>query len=231
MGINCSTTKRKEGRKRTQNNITINGVIKDSSFQRDFNNYSNINSFNSYHEKPKSLFSNDNDNVNENNNNKLYKINDINKNNQMISIKNKMYKDALEIHNKYRLEHGSTKLTLKLDLCEIAQKYAEQCSETNTTDHYCYLYNNNEIIGQNIEIVDKLNVSDICKKWYNEKDKYDFSLNKFNSKARHFTQLIWRDTKYVGFGYSKSDDGKIYFVAYYYPAGNIFNKFSENVLI
>ena len=228
MGIQCAGIKKTKNRKKKQNEITFNSEVTVNNSQPISKNNININSFNLSNEKPK--FKNFFDN--ENNNNKQYN-NNINKNNQIISFMNKMYNDALDIHNKYRVQHGSKELTLNLDLCEIAQKYAEKCSETNTIDNYCNLYNNNEIIGQNIEVVDnkknELNVSEICKKWYNEKYKYDFTLNKFTTGAKHFTQLIWKDTKSVGFGYSTSDDGKIYFVAYYYPAGNIFNKFAENV--
>ena len=226
MGIQCAPPKRSRERRKNPNETTCNSEVNTNNYQQTSHNFSNINSFNSYDEKPK--YKNVYDN--ENNNNNQYNNNDSNKNNQMNSSMTEIYNIALDIHNKYRSQHGSKELALNLDLCEIAQKYAEQCSETNTIDHYCNLYNN-EIIGQNIEVVEnsQLNYSDICKKWYHEKDQYDFALNKFNSKARHFTQLIWRDSKYVGFGYSTSDDGKMYFVAYYYPAGNIFNKFSENV--
>ena len=185
-----------------------------------------ITSFNSY---PKKL-NYENYRDNESNNNKQYNNNNDIKNNKNNSFLYNIIMKALEIHNTFRIKHDSKKLSLNINLCEIAQKYAEKCSETNSTDHYCNLYNN-EIIGQNIEVVDEksFNVSDICNRWYNEKEQYDFTLKKFNSKARHFTQLIWKKTELVGFGYSKSDEGKAYFVACYYPAGNILNKFSENV--
>ena len=143
---------------------------------------------------------------------------------------NKLYDKLIKKHNKYRQMYGAQNLDLNIDLCEIAQKYAEKSASFNSIDHCCDLYKN-EIIGMNIEIVDSINfnIDSICDKWYNEKNKYDFVSNKYQSDTSHFTQLIWRDTKFVGFGYANNSSGKIYFVAIYYPPGNIFSKFKENV--
>ena len=41
--------------------------------------------------------------------------------------------------------------------------------------------------------------------------------------------MIWKDTRRIGFGYLKSNNGKIYFLALYSPAGNDLFKFKENV--
>ncbi len=41
--------------------------------------------------------------------------------------------------------------------------------------------------------------------------------------------MIWKNTKQVGFGIAKFQDGGYYMVAYYYPAGNINGQFSDNV--
>ena len=41
--------------------------------------------------------------------------------------------------------------------------------------------------------------------------------------------MIWKDSKEVGFGFKKVNEGKCYFIAIYYPAGNIFNKYNDNI--
>ena len=89
----------------------------------------------------------------------------------------------------------------------------------------------NRKIGQNIYILDKkkFDVNEICYEWYNEKKNYDFNSNKYIKDTGHFTQLVWKSSKYVGFGCSNNNQGKKYFVANYYPAGNTFNEFRENV--
>ena len=68
----------------------------------------------------------------------------------------------------------------------------------------------------------------ICDEWYKESENYNYKLNKFQKGTGHFTQMIWKDTKEVGFGLKKKDNIN-YVVAYYYPSGNIFNEFISNV--
>lgn len=46
----------------------------------------------------------------------------------------------------------------------------------------------------------------------------------------HFTQLVWRSTRYFGVGKARSRSGKIVIVAHYSPAGNISGAFEYNVL-
>ena len=46
----------------------------------------------------------------------------------------------------------------------------------------------------------------------------------------HFTQVVWKDTKEVGFGGALSKKGKWYAVGNYYPAGNVLNDFGKNVI-
>lgn len=69
-------------------------------------------------------------------------------------------------------------------------------------------------------------------RWYSEKIKYDFKKAKFSASTGHFTQMIWKSCKKVGFGlaFSKVEDSIIaYVVANYDPAGNIKSKFKDNV--
>ena len=139
-------------------------------------------------------------------------------------------KKALEIHNDIRKKHMCEKLILNKELCELAQKYADKCSNSGNI-LFCTDLFKDDIIGQNIYILDKkkFDVNEICYEWYNEKNYYDFNSNKYRKDTGHFTQLVWKSTKYVGFGCSNNSQGKIYFVANYYPAGNTFNEFKENV--
>ena len=49
----------------------------------------------------------------------------------------------------------------------------------------------------------------------------------------HFTQLVWKSTKTVGFGVSlgtSSGFNCVYLVANYAPPGNYLNQFSQNVI-
>ena len=141
------------------------------------------------------------------------------------------YKDrALSLHNKFRENHGSNKLELNSELNNIAQSFADECADIQSSEHSLQLFKD-DIIGENIfELsTNELNIEEICTKWYNEKKEYDFNSNKYQNNTGHFTQMIWKDSKEVGFGFKKVNEGKCYFIAIYYPAGNIFNKFKDNV--
>ena len=54
--------------------------------------------------------------------------------------------------------------------------------------------------------------------------------NKNNEEINNFTQLIWKNTKEVGFGYSIDKKGNFYAVANYFPCGNIKGQYQNNVL-
>ena len=45
-----------------------------------------------------------------------------------------------------------------------------------------------------------------------------------------FTQLVWANTKMFGCGKARSSNGKVIVVAYYYPRGNVPDKYHLNVI-
>ena len=65
--------------------------------------------------------------------------------------------------------------------------------------------------------------------WYREIKDYDYSGN-FSVETGHFTQLVWRSTKEVGFGKTIDKNGKSFVVANYFPCGNTPGTFDFNVL-
>ena len=66
--------------------------------------------------------------------------------------------------------------------------------------------------------------------WYKESNQYNYYDTKFKPEFGHFTQLVWRDSKKVGFGFAQTEDGRFYAVANYSPAGNYKGEFEWNVL-
>ena len=137
-------------------------------------------------------------------------------------------KNMLELHNKFRKEHHSNKLENKIELNTKANKYAEillGISENNEGINFF----NEDILGENIYITDKEEKEEnICQYWYNENKKYNYELNNFQKDTNHFTQLVWNSTKFIGFGYANNNNKNCY-VALYYPAGNVFGQFTNNV--
>ena len=160
---------------------------------------------------------------NSQNNNSIPSKNNENKEYNILES-NTIFKTALESHNKYRRHYGSKELTINYDLCELAQKYAEKCADTESTDHFPYLYNE-DIISENIKEINdgNINISKICEEWSQE------LMNNNVEQKFHANNMLWKETKEVGFGLSTSTKGKTYFVAFYYPAGNIFPELKDNI--
>ena len=88
-----------------------------------------------------------------------------------------------------------------------------------------------QALGENLfSSTNKKTGKEVTDEWYKEVEKYNFNKAKLQVGTAHFTQLVWKETTDVGFGYESADDGTFYVVAYYYPYGNIPNKFKTNVL-
>ena len=164
-------------------------------------------------------------------------------NNNFKSDKNKnkeeilnIYEKLVKIHNDYRQKHNSPNLVLNIDLCKLAQEYADKYADFENIDFCPNLYKD-EPIGENIsEFKGDFNINEenpfldeIFKNWYDESKNYNFNQKKYMTETRHFTQIIWKSSNSIGFGFSKLANGKNFFVAYYHPAGNIFNQFEENI--
>ena len=139
-------------------------------------------------------------------------------------------KSALDAHNNYRAKHHVGKLVLNQELCDIAQKYAEELARTGNFAHSGGSFHGDNM-GENLfacygmRITGKMMTDD----WYNEVKQYDFNNPGYISGTGHFTQIVWKGSKQVGFGYAQARDGYYYGVANYYPAGNFIGEFEDNV--
>ena len=145
----------------------------------------------------------------------------------------KFITDALKTHNDLREKHGVKPLKISEDLNQIAQKHAEHLAKINKIELSNNIYKN-EYLGENLFCCsgNEIQGEAMTMSWYNEINKYNFNNPGFSIDAGHFTQIVWKDTKEVGFGFAKSKNGIYYGVANYFPTGNINNKqdFNNNVL-
>ena len=141
-------------------------------------------------------------------------------------IFNEVYKKYNIIRKKYR----NQELKLNNDLTKLAQKFADNFDLLEETNYPIEKYKG-ENVGINYEKFNEdINyIINICDKWIKEKELMIKKI--YSSKTKHFTQIIWKNTKEIGFGYSKLNNGQNIFVVYYYPAGNIFSEFKENINI
>lgn len=66
--------------------------------------------------------------------------------------------------------------------------------------------------------------------WYSEVKSYNFEDPIIDGSTKHFTQLIWKGSKWLGIGEAKTKDEKQTFVvALYDPPGNTRSKEKSNV--
>ncbi|EDW87363.1 venom allergen 5 [Drosophila yakuba] len=128
--------------------------------------------------------------------------------------------------NKYRRLHNANPLKMDEKLCSYAQQWADQLADHNKLEtRPAPLY------GENIVCVrrSKFSVEQILKLWYQEKYNYDYLKPGFNLYTGHFTQLVWRQTEFLGVGVA-CDVRSIWIVCNYDPPGNVSDHFTENVL-
>lgn len=147
-------------------------------------------------------------------------------------VQTKFINEALSAHNKYRQMHGVQDLVHNSELSLIAQGYADKLARLDQMVHSKNKYND-EKIGENLAYsfdsrLDHYSGYNASKQWYDE--IYDHNFNLDHQKGTgHFTQLIWKNTREVGFGVSEAKNGGWYAVANYYPAGNFIGRFVQNV--
>jgi hypothetical protein len=137
-------------------------------------------------------------------------------------------KRALQKHNELRKKHGAPDLTLNEKLNQMAQDYAQKLLNYEGKAVFPSNIYKDSLLGENILISKKEDPENICMKWYNENKQYNFDLNKYQKGTIHFTQLVWKSTKEIGFGFYFNNDN-FCSVALYYPCGNVLGEFSKNV--
>ena len=129
---------------------------------------------------------------------------------------------ALNMHNHYRAQHGAEPLTVSQDLNKIAQDYANHIAKINQKVHSQNKYKG-EQLGENIYWCTGTPIEGaaMTTTWYDEIKDYNFNKPGFKNGTGHFTQVVWKGSKQVGFGYAQSSDGDYFGVANYFHAGNM----------
>lgn len=139
-------------------------------------------------------------------------------------------KEALDTHNKYRAKHKAPALKYSASMAKEAQAWADKLASTGQMAHASPKERNND--GENIFYVfgqTELGGREAVDAWYAEIKDYDFDNDRFAGNTGHFTQVVWKSTKEMGIAYSRTDDGKIFVVGRYRPAGNFMSQFEANI--
>lgn len=139
-------------------------------------------------------------------------------------------KRSLERHNYYRRMHHVCDLQLSNELCEEAQNYAEYLAANNKTGHSYHKFKGEEM-GENLYYTTaKPDANAAVDAWYEEIEDYDFGngKSKNGNKVGHLTQVLWKESKYLGVGLAYNN-GTYYVAANYFPSGNFRGHYTENV--
>jgi len=141
--------------------------------------------------------------------------------NQSENIKdiNEIYNGILKQHNTIRKKCHQEKLELNNKITLLAQKFADNYDSSEESNFIIDNYNNQNL-GINYEIFkgDISEINKICESWISEGNQ---NYNKYKSKTKHFSQIVSKNTKEIGIGYSELNNEEKIFIVYYYPAGDI----------
>ncbi|PAA52903.1 hypothetical protein BOX15_Mlig033836g3, partial [Macrostomum lignano] len=138
---------------------------------------------------------------------------------------------ALKLVNEKRALHGAQPLKSSNKRDKSAQLWAEalvgKAGLENSAEAQRGEYG--ESISCRTSQLEKVDISaeDVINSWYGEKANYNFKDG--TGKAGNFTQMVWLDSRKVGFGKAHAY-GKVVVVAHYSPPGNYRNQYSSRVL-
>lgn len=138
---------------------------------------------------------------------------------------------AHNLHNQYRVKHGSPALVLDNTLISAAEKCAQYYAQKRAIDHSCPYKNG---AGENLSggtgtWTPNQFASMATKMWYDEVKSYDYNKPGFSMATGHFTQVVWKSSTKLGFAIV-TINGYTAAVALYSPPGNVQGQFPQNVL-
>jgi len=104
---------------------------------------------------------------------------------------------------------------------EAVNKSAQDWANKNIFGHSVTRYGENIALAPNfIKAVDM---------WYDENKQYNYTRANYSPETGHFTQLVWKNTKYIGLGYINSKFNNMLIVMQFDPPGNMLGDFGSNV--
>uniref|UniRef100_A0A0N5BMB7 SCP domain-containing protein n=1 Tax=Strongyloides papillosus TaxID=174720 RepID=A0A0N5BMB7_STREA len=131
---------------------------------------------------------------------------------------------ALTQINIYRVYHKVHILKENSQLNKLAQNLADKMADRKTL-----LKVQSSLYGIVVGMSYYPAASVLVTKWYDENSRYRYHTKGPIYGTQSFTQMVWKNTKYVGLGVAKKGD--LLFVAcFYFPRGNVYGQYRRNVL-
>ncbi|CAM4985203.1 unnamed protein product [Rotaria socialis] len=153
---------------------------------------------------------------------------------ELLKVLNECQIEVLNLHNALRAKHGVPHLILDNTLSQEAQRVAVNSANTAQNQQRTYEYKQGENVytKSNVTSIQHISIGATATQcWYGEIKDYNFNIPIFSMSTCHFTQVVWKNTTRLGVGIAFDNEGKTAFVvALYDPAGNVKEKFFQNVL-
>jgi hypothetical protein len=119
--------------------------------------------------------------------------------------------EALMAHNQYRFQHGAPPLQSNEYLNRAANEWARELVKMNQLKHSPDQWRRYQgsVLGENLAyfVGPVLKGDRLASMWYREARNHDFNQD-LQEGSLHFSQLVWKNTKEVGFGRCQSQDKK-----------------------
>ncbi|MCO5591566.1 hypothetical protein L7F22_045553 [Adiantum nelumboides] len=126
----------------------------------------------------------------------------------------------IALQNKARAEVGVPPLKWSPRLASYAQWWANQ----NAAFGGCGLHHSKGPYGENIFWGSGKNwiPGDAVRDWADEKRWYDYRSNScdYYDACGHYTQIVWKSSRFVGCARVTCDNGRIFTTCNYFPPGN-----------
>lgn len=128
-----------------------------------------------------------------------------------------MAKAMVSAHNLYRSRVGTPPLAWSEKLAARAEAWAIKLIDTGM-----YAPHRDGLFGENLfEIVGgHENPYQVVSAWASEAANYNHKTNSCTARCGHYTQVVWRSTKFVGCGVARNAAREVW-VCDYAPHGNI----------
>ncbi|XP_015766973.1 PREDICTED: uncharacterized protein LOC107345753 [Acropora digitifera] len=145
-----------------------------------------------------------------------------------LGIASQFEKEALDIHNRYRVMHNAPPMTLNCEMSWDAAAFAQKLADMDSGLIHSS-YDERPDQGENLAFGctenRELTAEEAVKMWFDEVCKYSFSNSGPQVGTNHFTQLIWEGARDFGIGKAsnKQSSGTIctYVVARYKPREHV----------